>query len=67
VSDVRKSDSLVRNLNPDFNAVRIQAIMQTIHRMALDGSPLAVLAQQGVEAANLVVAEKSTSFPRREP
>jgi hypothetical protein len=31
--------------------------METIQRMALDGSPLALLAQQGAEAANLIVAE----------
>jgi hypothetical protein len=54
-------------LNPDFNAVRVQAIMETIQRMAPDGSPLALLAQQGAEAANLVVAEKSTDVPQREP
>jgi hypothetical protein len=41
--------------------------METIQRMAPDGSPLAVLAQQGAEAANLVVAEKSANVPRREP
>jgi hypothetical protein len=35
--------------------------------MAPDGSPLALLTQQGAEAANLVVAEKSTGVPRREP
>jgi hypothetical protein len=35
--------------------------------MAPDGSPLILLAQQGDEAANLVVAEKSASEPRREP
>jgi hypothetical protein len=35
--------------------------------MAPDGSPLALLAQQGAEAVNLVVAEKSTGVPRREP
>jgi hypothetical protein len=28
--------------------------------------PLAILAQQGEEAANLVVAEKSVGFPQRE-
>jgi hypothetical protein len=38
------SGGLVRNLNPDFNAVWVQAIMETIKRMASDGSPLAVLA-----------------------
>jgi hypothetical protein len=67
-SDARTpSTGLIRNLNPDFNVVRVQAIMETIQRMANDGSPLALLAQQGAEAANLVVAEKSTGVPRREP
>jgi hypothetical protein len=61
------STGLIRNLNPDFNAVRVQAIMETIQRMAPDGSPLALLAQQGAEAVNLVVAEKSTDVPRKEP
>jgi hypothetical protein len=41
--------------------------METIQRMAPDGSLLALLAQQGAEAANLVVAEKSTDLPRKEP
>jgi hypothetical protein len=35
--------------------------------MASDGSPFAVLAQQGAEAANLVVAEKSVGVPWRKP
>jgi hypothetical protein len=61
------SVGLVRNLNPDFNAVRVQVIMETILRMAPDGSPLALLAQQRAEAANLVVAEKSAGVPRGEP
>jgi hypothetical protein len=39
------STGLVRNLNPDFNVVRVQAIMDTIQRMPSDGSPLALLAQ----------------------
>jgi hypothetical protein len=41
--------------------------METIQRMTPDGSPLALLAQQGAEATNLVVAEKSADVPRREP
>jgi hypothetical protein len=61
------SAGLVRNLNPEFNAVRLQAIMETIQRMTPDGSPLALLAQQGAEAVNLVVAEKSAGVPRGEP
>jgi hypothetical protein len=40
--------------------------METIQQMAPDGSPLALLAQQGAEAANLVMAEKSIGVPRRE-
>jgi hypothetical protein len=59
--------SLVRNLNLNFNAVRVLAIMEIIQRMAPDGSPLAVLDQQGAEAANLIIAEKSASVPWREP
>jgi hypothetical protein len=35
--------------------------------MAPDGSPLAVLAQQGAEAANLIITEMSASIRRREP
>jgi protein required for attachment to host cells len=41
--------------------------MKTIQCMTPDGSPLAVLTQQGAEAANLIVAKKSTDIPRREP
>jgi hypothetical protein len=67
-SDVRTpSGGLVQNLNPDFNTVWVQAIMETIQRMAPDGSPPAVLAQQGAETANLIVTEKSAVVPRREP
>jgi hypothetical protein len=61
------SAGLVQNLNPDFNIIQVQAIMETIPCMAPDGSPLAVLAQQGAETANLVVAEKSAGVPQREP
>jgi hypothetical protein len=41
--------------------------METIQRMVPYGSPIAVLAQQGVEVVNLVVVEKSAGVPRREP
>jgi hypothetical protein len=54
-------------LESRFNAVRVQANMENIQRMAPDDSPLALLVQQGVEAANLVVAEKLIGVPRREP
>jgi hypothetical protein len=60
------SAELVQNLNPDFNVVQVQAIMETIQRMAPDGSPLALLAQQGIEMMNLVVAEKSAGIPQKE-
>jgi hypothetical protein len=63
-SDARTpSTGLIRNLNLDFNVVRVQAIMETIQRMAPDDLPLALLAQQGAEAANLVAAEKLTGVP----
>jgi hypothetical protein len=61
------SIGLVRNMNLDFNAVRVQAIMETIQRMTPNGSPLALLAQQGAEPANLVIAEKLAGVPRKEP
>jgi hypothetical protein len=41
--------------------------METIQRMTPDDSPLLVLTQQGAEAANLIIAEKSAGIPRREP
>jgi hypothetical protein len=41
--------------------------METIQRITPDGSPLAVLSQQGAEATNIVIAEKSAGIPRREP
>jgi hypothetical protein len=58
---------VIQNLNPDFNAIRVHTIIETIQRMVPDGSPLALLAQQGAEAANLIVAEKSAGVPRGEP
>jgi hypothetical protein len=35
--------------------------------MVPDGSPHAILAHQGAESMNLVIAEKSADFPQREP
>jgi hypothetical protein len=67
-SDARTpSGGLIQNMNPDFNTIWVQAIMETIQRMAPDGSPFAVLTQQGAEAANLVVAEKLVGVPWRKP
>jgi hypothetical protein len=41
VSDARtQSGGLIRNLNPDFNVVWVQAIMETIQCMVPDRSPL---------------------------
>jgi hypothetical protein len=37
--------------------------METIQRMTPDGSPLALLAQQGAETANLMIAEKLAGVP----
>jgi hypothetical protein len=45
-SDVQTSnDGMIQNLNPDFNAIRLQTIMEYIQRMATEGSPLSALAQ----------------------
>jgi hypothetical protein len=41
--------------------------METIQRLTPDGSPLALLAQQGDEAVNLIVAKKLAGKPQREP
>jgi hypothetical protein len=54
---------LVQNLNLDVNVVRVHSIIETIQRMAPDGSPLALLSPQGAEVVNLVVAEKSAGVP----
>jgi hypothetical protein len=37
--------------------------MESIQRMAPEGSPLIALAPQGAEVANLVVAERSVGNP----
>jgi hypothetical protein len=45
MSDARTpKDRMIRNLNPDFNVVRLQIIMETIQHMAPEGSPLDALA-----------------------
>jgi hypothetical protein len=56
---------LVRNLNPDINAGPSYYGNHPVH--GARWLPLAILAQQGIEAANLVIIEKSASVPRREP
>jgi hypothetical protein len=57
------NDGMIRNLNLDLNAVRLQTIMESIQRMALEGSPLVALAHQGAEAANYVIAQRSAGNP----
>jgi hypothetical protein len=58
VSDVQTSnDGMIQNLNPDFNAMRLQTIMVSIQRLAPEGSTLVTLAQQGAEAVNYIIAQ----------
>jgi hypothetical protein len=62
------SDRLAQNLNPDFNVVRLQTIMELIQRMTPEGSPLLALAQQGAKATNHVkAAERSADNQWGEP
>jgi hypothetical protein len=58
---------MIHNLNLDFNAMWLQTIMESIQCMAAEGSPLVTLAEQGAEAANFIIAERSTGNPRGEP
>jgi hypothetical protein len=53
-SDARTpNDGMIQNLNPDFNSIQLQTIMEFIQRMTPEGSPLIALAQQGAEVANV--------------
>jgi hypothetical protein len=62
------SNNIVRNLNPDFDTVRLQTIMESIQRMVSPDSPLVTLAQQGVEAtSNIIIAAPMTRNHRGEP
>jgi hypothetical protein len=61
------NDGMIQNLNLNFNAIRLQTIMESIQRMTPEGSPLIALAQQGAEVVNVVVAQRSASNPRGEP
>jgi hypothetical protein len=66
-SDARTpNDGMIQNLNPDFNSLRLQTIMESIQRMTLEGSSLVALAHKGAEATNYVIAEWSTGNPRIE-
>jgi hypothetical protein len=55
---------MIQNLNPDFNPIWLQTIMESIQQMAPKGFPLIALAQQGAEVVNVVVAHRSTGNPR---
>jgi hypothetical protein len=54
---------MIQNLNQDFNAIRLWTIIESIQRMAPEGSPLIALAQQGAEVVNVIIAERSASNP----
>jgi hypothetical protein len=58
---------MIQNLNPDFNDVRLQTIMESIQCMNPEGSPLVALAQQVAEAANYAIVERLAGNPRGEP
>jgi hypothetical protein len=56
------SNNIVRNLNSDFNTVRLQTIMVP------PDSPLVALAQQGVEAAgNIITAAPGAENHQGDP
>jgi hypothetical protein len=68
VSDARMpNDGMIQNLNPNFNAIWLQTIMESIRRMALEGSTLVALAQQVAEVVNVIVEQRSIGNPRGEP
>jgi hypothetical protein len=68
VSDTRTpNDGMIWNLNPHFNVMRLQTIMESIQCMTPEGSPLVAMAQQGADAANYVIVERSANNPRGEP
>jgi hypothetical protein len=68
VSDTRTpNDGMIWNLNPHFNVVRLQTIMESIQCMTPKGSLLVAMPQQGADAANYVIVERSANNPRGEP
>jgi hypothetical protein len=50
------NDKMIQNLNLDLNVIQLQTIMESIQRMAHEGSPLVTLAQQRAEVMNVIVA-----------
>jgi hypothetical protein len=57
---------MIQNLNTDFNVIQLQTIMESIQRMAPEGSLLIALPQQGAEVVNFIIAQRSTDNPRGE-
>jgi hypothetical protein len=58
---------MIQNLNLDFNAIRLQTIMESFQWMTPKGSPLIAMAQQGAKVVNVIVAQRSANNPRGEP
>jgi hypothetical protein len=64
-SDARTPNNrVVRNLNSDFKAIRLQTIMELIQRLAPQDSPLVALAQQRAEAVVQIAAAKPSMANR---
>jgi hypothetical protein len=62
------SNNAIQNLNPDFDAVRLQTIMESIQQTVPHDSPLIALAEQGVEGAgNIIAAAPSVENHQGEP
>jgi hypothetical protein len=57
------NDVMIRNLNMDFNAIRLQTIMEFVQWMSPKGSPLVALVQQGAEVENFIVVQRSADNP----
>jgi hypothetical protein len=55
------SNRVIQNLNPDFNAVWLQMIVELIRCMVPQDTPLIALAQQGAEAACWIVTTKPSA------
>jgi hypothetical protein len=58
------SGGLVQNMNPYFNTVRVQVIMETIQRMAPDGSPLLSWLSKELRRQTLSLQRSWLAFPR---
>jgi hypothetical protein len=59
-SDARTPNRGVdQNLSPAFNTVMLQTILESIHRMVPQDSPLVSLTQQGAEAVGRAIRWES--------